>query len=180
MQIQVAFRNVEPSEAIKEYAREKVGKVQKYLDGPIEANVTVQVQKHRHEVDVNIFAGGLKIHGSETTGDLYSAIDLVMDKLERQLRRYRDKLTNFGRNNRKGREVPYQLAVYEIEALVESPQPAKIMSESLTAKPMDVDEAAMQLDLSQDDFMVFINARTDTLNVIYRRSDGNFGLIEPQ
>lgn len=181
MQTQVTFRNVESSEAIKEYAREKVSKVQKYLDGPIEASVTVQVEKHRHQADVNIIASGLKIHSSETTGDLYSAIDLVMDKLERQLRRYRGKLKDFGRNHRRDREIPYQVAVFEPESVLEEETPRNIMSESLVAKPMDVDEAAMQLDLSQDDeFMVFINAKTDTLNVIYRRSDGNFGLIEPQ
>ena len=82
MQIQVTFRHVEPSQALKDYAREKVAKVQKYIDGPLECSVTLGVEKHRHVADVTIIAAGLKIHGSETTGDLYSAIDLVTDKLE--------------------------------------------------------------------------------------------------
>ncbi|KMY66856.1 hypothetical protein AAU61_12780 [Desulfocarbo indianensis] len=179
MQIQVTFRHVEPSEAVKEYAREKVGKLEKYLDGPVEANITLSVEKHRHDADVNVIASGLKIHGRETTGDLFSAIDLVMDKLEKQVRRYRDKLKNLGRNSRKGEEMSFKVDVFEADSFTE-PEPKMVQSHKLTAKPMDVDEAAMQLDLSEDDFLVFINARTGAMNVIYRRGDGEFGLIEPQ
>lgn len=180
MQIQVTFRHVEASEAVKEYARDKVGKLQKYLDGPVEAAVTLSVEKHRHEADVNLIASGMKIHGRETTGDLYSAIDLVMDKLEKQIRRYRDKLKDVGRRSRKiSAEQAIRVDIFEAESLPEE-SPRVIMSKSLTAKPMDADEAAMQLDLSEDDFLVFINERSKVLNVIYRRADGNFGLIEPQ
>jgi putative sigma-54 modulation protein len=176
----VTFRHVEPSESVKEYAREKVGKIQKYLDGPIEANVTLGVEKHRHEADVVIIANGLKIHGQETTGDLFSAIDLVMDKLDKQVKRYRDKLKNVGRGAKKGMEsVAIKVDVFEAESMADE-QPTVIKTQRLTAKPMDVDEAAMQLDLSRDDFLVFLNSRTEVLNVIYRRADGNFGLIEPQ
>ncbi len=179
MQIQVTFRHVEPSESVKEYAREKVGKIQKYLDGPIEANITLGVEKHRHEADVVIIANGFKIHGQETTGDLFSAIDLVMDKLDKQVKRYRDKLKTAGRGNKKATEVPFKVDVFEAESVSED-KPRIITTKSLTAKPMDADEAAMQLDLSRDDFLVFLNSRTEVLNVIYRRADGNFGLIEPQ
>jgi len=179
MQIQVTFRHVDSSEAVKEYAREKVGKLQKYLDGPVEANVTLSVEKHRHEADVVVVAGGVKIHGRETTGDLFSSLDLVTDKLEKQIKRYRDKIKSFDRNSRKGEEKPFKVDVFEAESVAE-PQPRVIKTKKLVAKPMVVDEAVMQLDLSQSDFLVFINARTDALNVIYRRSDGNFGLIEPQ
>lgn len=179
MQVQVTFRHVEATEAVKEYAREKVGKIQKYLDGPLDANITLSVEKHRHEADVNIIAAGLKIHGREVTGDLYSAIDLVMDKLETQVKRYREKLKGMARRNRKGAEMPFKVDVVEAQSVIEE-TPRIIMSKQLVAKPMDADEAAMQLDLSQDDFLVFINAHTEALNVIYRRSDGNFGLIEPQ
>lgn len=179
MQIQVTFRHVEPSESVKEYAREKVGKIQKYLDGPLEANITLGVEKHRHEADVVIIANGVKIHGQETTGDLFSAIDLVMDKLDKQVKRYRDKLKTAGRGSKKAAEVPFTVDIFEAESVSED-QPRIIRTKSLTAKPMDADEAAMQLDLSHDDFLVFLNSRTEVLNVIYRRADGNFGLIEPQ
>ncbi len=179
MQIQVTFRHVDPSEAVKEYATEKVGKLQKYLDGPVEANVTLTVEKHRHEADINIIASGLKIHGHETTGDLFSSIDLVMDKLETQVKRYREKIKKMYRKQPKGSERPYTLDVFQAESVAE-PEPQVITTQKLTAKPMDADEAAMQLDLSQEEFLVFINSRSETLNVIYRRGDGNFGLIVPE
>ncbi|MFH1059841.1 MAG: ribosome-associated translation inhibitor RaiA [Pseudomonadota bacterium] len=179
MQIQVTFRHLEPSEALKEYAHDKVGKVQKYLDGPLEAQVTLGVEKHRHMADVVIHASGVTIHGQETTGDLYSAIDLVMDKLEKQVKRYREKLKRINRAAPKDLEVAYKVDVFDSESLAEE-QPRIIKTKQLTAKPMDADEAAMQLDLSQGDFLVFINARSEALNVIYRRADGHFGLIEPQ
>ena len=137
------------------------------------------VEKHRHEADITLLASGLKIHGSETTGDLFSSLDLVADKLEKQIRRYRDKLKNINRDRPMPDERPFQVAVFESESVAE-PEPKVIETTKLTAKPMDVDEAAMQLDLSEDEFLVFINARSDSLNVIYRRNDGNFGLIEPQ
>jgi putative sigma-54 modulation protein len=179
MQIQVTFRHTEPSEAVKEYAQEKIEKLKKYLDGPVEAIITFTVEKHRHEADVTILASGLKIHGSETTGDLFSSMDLVIDKIEKQVKRYRDKLKNLGKGGRKGSERPFKVDVFEAESVVET-EPRIIETTKLTAKPMDVDEAAMQLDLSEDEFLVFINARNEMLNVIYRRNDGNFGLIEPQ
>ncbi|MBU1545101.1 MAG: sigma 54 modulation/S30EA ribosomal C-terminal domain-containing protein, partial [Proteobacteria bacterium] len=93
--------------------------------------------------------------------------------------RYREKLKNVGRSNRKGNEQQFKVDVFEAESFTEA-EPNVVHTHKLTAKPMDVDEAAMQLDLSQDDFLVFINARTDAMNVIYRRGDGDFGLIEPQ
>lgn len=180
MQVQVTFRNVDSSDAVKQYVADKIGKLEKYLEGPVEANVTLTVTKHRHDADVTISAAGFKIHGTETTGDMYSAVDLVADKLEAQVKRYRDKLKKYGRGQRRGPEIDFTVGVFEKESVAVEEQPRIITSKRLKAKPMHVDEAAMQLDLSQDDFLVFINAQSQALNVIYRRGDGNFGLIEPQ
>lgn len=180
MQVKVTFRHVDPSDAIKQYSNDKMSKLDKYLDGPAEAHVTLTVEKHRHEADVTITASGIKIHGTETTGDMYSAIDLVFDKLQKQIKRYRDKLKKFSRQKRRGPQQDFTLGVYEAESIAEEESPATITTKRLVAKPMHVDEAAMQMDLSQDGFLVFINAESLVLNVIYRRGDGNFGLIEPQ
>lgn len=179
MQTQVTFRHVEPSDALRDYATEKIGKVQKFLDGTLEANITLSVEKHRHEADVVIVANGYKIHSKETTGDLYSAIDLVTDKLEKQVKRYREKLKKTGRSPRKASDMPLKMDVFDSESIMEE-EFRVIKSKRLTAKPMDIDEAAMQLDLSDDDFLVFINERSESMNVIYRRADGHFGLIEPE
>jgi putative sigma-54 modulation protein len=91
----------------------------------------------------------------------------VVDKLDTQVKRYREKIKKMARGSRKGGEQPYKVDVFEAESVVE-PEPKVIHTTRLTAKPMDADEAAMQLDLSQEDFMVFINSRTEILNVIYR------------
>ena len=179
MQIQVTFRHVEPSDALRDYATEKIGKVQKFLDGTMDANITLSVEKLRHDADVVIMANGYKIHSKETTGDLYSAIDLVSDKLEKQVKRYREKLKKIGRTPRKSDDLGLKMEVFDSETVPDE-QMRLIKTKRLTAKPMDVDEAAMQLDLTEDNFLVFINERSAAMNVIYRRSDGHFGLIEPE
>ena len=104
----------------------------------------------------------------------------MVDKLDTQVKRYREKIKKMAKGSRKGSERAYKVDVFEAESVVDAAEPRVIHTTRLTAKPMDADEAAMQLDLSQEDFMVFINSRTEILNVIYRRGDGNFGLIEPE
>lgn len=179
MQIQVTFRRVESSEAIKEYAIDKVGKLKKFLDGSMDAQVTLSVEKHRHEADVVIFANGFKIHGREVTGDLYSAIDLVIDKLEAQIKRYRERLKKAGRTSRRGKELPMKVDVFALDEFeMEEPELKVVKTKSMVAKHMPVHEAAMQLDLDDGDFFVFINSQTEKLNVIYSRKDGNYGLVE--
>ena len=180
MQIQVTFRHVESSDALKEYAQEKIGKLKKFLDGNLEANVTLSVEKHRHVADVVILADGFKIHGKEVTGDLYSAIDLVVDKLEAQVKRYRERLKKVGRSQRRGKEVPMKVDVFAAQSLDdEEPQPKVVRSKNIVARPMLVGEAAMYLDLIDGDFFVFINAHDEELNIIYRRrQDGDYGLVE--
>ena len=177
MQVQVTFRHVESSEAIRDYALDKVGKLRKFLDGSMEAHVTLSVEKHRHEADVVILANGFKIHGREVTGDLYSAIDLVADKLEAQVKRYRERLKTAGRGSRRGKELPMKVDVFAAQSL-EQEEPKVIKTKSMVARPMAVQEAAMQLDLDEGEFFVFINEQTEKLNVIYSRKDGDYGLVE--
>ena len=179
MQIQVTFRHVESSDAIREYAMDKVGKLKKFLDGNMEAHVTLAVEKHRHEADMVILANGFKIHGREVTGDLYSAIDLVIDKLEAQIKRYRERLKKAGRNPRRGKELPMKVDVFAAQSMdEEQDEPRVIKTKSMVARPMPVQEAAMQLDLGEGEFFVFINSQTEKLNVIYSRKDGDYGLVE--
>ena len=178
MQIQVTFRHVESSDAIRDYATDKVGKLKKFLEGSIESHVTLSVQKHRHEADVVILANGFKIHGREVTGDLYSAIDLVIDKLEAQIKRYRERLKKAGRNHRRGKELPMKVDVFAATSLEQEDEPKVVKTKSMVARPMPVQEAAMQLDLDDGEFFVFINSQTEKLNVIYSRKDGDYGLVE--
>lgn len=175
MQLSVTFRHMEPSDALKDYARDKISRVEKYLDSALEAHVVLSVEKFRHIADVTILSNSLKINAQEQTEDMYSAIDMVVDKLERQLKRLKQKIKGRkGKNRVKHKEV-------RIDAIAEETEggPQVIRAHQVFAKPMDVDEAVLQIDLSSEKFLVFTNAETEKINVLYYRDDGNYGLIEP-
>jgi len=176
MQTSVSFRNLEPSEHLKAYVSEKLNRFDKLLDNPAEAGVVLVVEKHRHIAEVNITGDRLSINGKEETGDMYSAIDMVLDKLEKQLKRSKQKI----RERRAG-------AKGQTRAIREEPSPRteedfvrEVKIESLDVKPMDVEEAVLQMDLSDQSFLVFTNARSSLINVIYRRKDGHYGLVQPR
>jgi putative sigma-54 modulation protein len=177
MDIAVTFRHMEPTESLRTYAEEKISKIKRYLDFPIEAHVVLSVEKFRHIADVTLSVNGTWIKGIVETDDMYSAIDQVMDKLEKQVKRNRSKIRNRRTEDRRGEET---LSIEETEedtALgLNGPS---IEVEKMVAKPMDPEEAAMQLSISQQDFLVFRNSRSEEINVVYRRRDGNLGLIEP-
>jgi putative sigma-54 modulation protein len=177
MDITVTFRHMEPTETLKTYAEEKLSKIKKYLDYPIEAHIVLTVEKFRHMADVTLSVNGTRIKGVEETGDMYSAIDQVMDKIESQVKKYRSKIRNRKSESIKGEET-FVLEETETTASISAEEPV-IEAERFNAKPMDPEEAAMQLSTSPQDFFVFRNARSREINVIYRRKDGNLGLIEP-
>ena len=174
MDITVTFRHVDSTESIKEYAEDKLSKIDKYFDFPIEAHVVLTAEKFRRMADVTLNVNGTVIKAEEETEDMYSAIDQVMDKIEIQVKRYRDKI----RKKRTKSENPLNAGQTE-EAVDSGADEPGIVAEKLVAKPMDPEEAAMQFTMSQQDFLVFRNSRSGDLNVIYKRKDGNLGLIEP-
>jgi putative sigma-54 modulation protein len=178
MQVSVTFRKVEASEPLRNYAMEKLHRIKRYVEDPIEAHVVLSVEKFRHLAEVSINANGLVINGAEETGDLYSAIDMVVDKLESQIKRHRRKLRQ--RKGDGGTRGQIKTSVREAEeGFGEEERPQVIQSEQVYAKPMDVEEAVMQLELARSEFLVFTNSKTKAINVLYRRKDGNYGLIEP-
>ena len=179
MQLSVTFRHMEASDALKDYAHEKISRLEKYLDSVLEANVVMSVEKFRHTADVTILSDGFKINGQEQTEDMYSAIDMVVDKLERQVKRHRQKLKGRKTGKRKPKDqITGEIAV-EPEDEAEGASRV-VRTRQAFAKPMDVEEAAMQLDLSSDSFLVFTNSSTEQINVLCRLEDGNYELIEPQ
>ncbi len=174
MMITVTFRRMEPTESLRVYAEEKLSKIKKYLDSPMEAHAVLEVDKFRHMVDVTVNVDGTRIKAYEETEDMYSAIDMVMDKIENQVKKHRAKIRERRAENIKGEQA------LASEAAVEgAPDEPTILVEKLVAKPMDPEEAAMQLSASRQDFLVFRNARSREINVTYKRKDGNIGLIEP-
>jgi putative sigma-54 modulation protein len=176
MDITVTFRHMEPIESLKSYAEEKVSKINKYLDSPLEAHVVMTVEKFRHQADITLSVNGTLIKGVEETGDMYSAIDQVMDKIEKQVKRHLSKIRDRRSENLKNEDR--SVGEDADERVLAQDEPV-IEVEKMIAKPMDPEEAAMQLNLSRRDFLVFRNAKSREINVIYKRGDGNLRLIEP-
>ncbi|HDZ89749.1 MAG: ribosome-associated translation inhibitor RaiA [Deltaproteobacteria bacterium] len=170
MEITVTFRHTEPIESLRIYAEEKVSKIKKYLDVPLEAHVVLTVEKFRHIADVSLRVNGTPIKAVEETGDMYSAIDQVMDKIENRVKKHISKIRDHRPENEKAETGE------PLDAGQEGPV---IEVEKMVAKPMDPEEAAMQLSLLRQDFLVFRNAKSREINVIYRLANGNMGLIIP-
>ncbi len=181
MQTNITFRNLDATEAIKSYAREKVDRVNKYLDRASEAHVVLALERHLHHADITIHAGPFFLRGKEKSEDMYASIDLAMDKIERQLKRYKEKLKSHRAQPHHG-EVAAVRVRHDVVNLEGPEQPdAKpqiIRTNEFNVKPMSVEEAVMQMDLIHNDFLVFQNAVSQEVNVVYRRKDGNYGLIE--
>jgi putative sigma-54 modulation protein len=169
---------MDASDALKNYVQERTARLTKYIDRPLDSQVTLTVQKFRQIADVVINADGIRIAGQEAHEDMYAAIDLVMDKIERQVKKYKGKIRKHKPSQ--GREIRWTREIYEQESFEDNREPVVVRTENYFVKPMSVDEAAMQMDLSHQDFLVFNNASTQTVNVLYKRKDGNYGLIVPQ
>lgn len=174
MQTSVTFKNLESSDHLKSYISDKLDRFDKFLYNPAEASVVLSVEKFRHIAEVNIVGDRLTINGKEETEDMYSAIDIVLDKLEKQIKKNKQKTRE--RRTGKGKT---KVVTPEQASLLEDELERRVMIKNIDYKPMDVDEAIMQMDLVSDSFLVFTNARSERVNVLYRRKDGNYGLIQP-
>lgn len=173
MNIIINGKHLDVTPALRSYAEEKVKKFERYIADISEAVVTMSVEKFRHKVEVLLKVNGVMIQAESVTGEIYSSIDEVSEKLERQVKRYKEKLTN----RRKGTSGKH------IETPAKSTRAPEhgviIKNKRFELKPMSPDEASMQMELLDKAFYVFINDLSGDINVIYRRNDGNFGLIEP-
>ena len=175
MQTSVTFKNIDPSDNLKEYVGDKLNRFDKYLDNPAEASVVLAVEKFRHSAEINIFGDRLNLTAKEETNDMYSAIDMVLDKLEKQIKKSKEKI----RERRSGSKSRSREMIAEQAEILEDESGRQIRVQNIEYKPMDIEEATMQMDLLSDNFLVFTNARTDKVNVLYRRKDGHYGLIQP-
>ncbi len=175
MQTSVTFKKIDPSDHLSAYVGDKLDRFDKYLDNPASANVVLSVEKFRHTAEINIIGDRLNIIGKEETEDMYSSIDKVMDKLDIQIKKNRGKVHDH-KGQRRGR---INELTEEGGLMSEDSQGPAIRVQPIEYKPMDTEEAVLQLDLIKDNFLVFTNARTDAVNVLYRRKDGDLGLIQP-
>jgi len=175
MQTSVTFKNLDSSDHLKSYVGDKLDRFDKFLDNPAEANVVLAVEKFRHIAEINISGDRLSIIGKEETVDMYSAIDMVLDKLEKQIKKNKEKI----RERRSAAKNRTRSIPDEEINLPDEDIERQIKIRNIEYKPMDVEEAVLQMDLIEDNFLVFTNARSDQINVLYRRRDGHYGLIQP-
>ena len=181
MQVNITFRNMFATDALRSHVQERLAKVaDKYLDKVTEAHVTLSLERYLHHADINLHAGHFHVRGKEKSEDMYASIDMAIDKIERQLKKHKVRLKNH-RPAHVHAHGPVRVR-YEVFSATEDDfgmRPEIIRSDEFLAKPMSVEEALMQMDLLNNDFLVFTRPETTDVNVIYRRKDGNFGLIAP-
>ena len=177
MRFSFTFNNVEPSDHLRQYARRRMEKLGRFFgkDPDIETQVVLNVDKFRHRADVQMNGEGLHIKADEVSDDMYATIDLITAKLEAQIKKFISK----GRETRRSRGTS-QIDVFSYQVVNEEGQRRIVGREHFSPKPMEADEAAMQLDSQEFEFLVFLNAAVDRVNVIYRRRNGDYGLIDPQ
>lgn len=170
MQISVTFRHIEPSEALKNYVTDRLQKFKRYLDGPVDAHVVLGLEKFRHLADVTIDSNGRIIKGREENADMYAAIDLVMDKIDMQLKKLRDKLRDKGGRSR---------AATPVSAAEEGPASPQVRRKRVEVPALLMADALELLQGSSNELLVFTNVATGSLSILYRRQDGSFVLVEP-
>lgn len=174
MNILIRGKHIEVTDALKEYVLKRVGKLEKYSDEFTDVKVTLLVEEGRHRVEVTAPIHGIILRGEEESADMYASIDLVIEKLERQIDKYRTRI-----NKRMRSKV---LKDHETEHPVEPvDEDEKIVRDKkFPLKPMSVDEAIMQMNLIGHTFFVFMNSDSQAVNVVYRRHNGDYGLLEPE
>jgi len=187
MQVTVAARHMDLTDGLRDHVERALDKVTSHFDRVTDADVVLTVEKNRHIAEITLKApNGLRIHSREATDDMYASVDAVVDKLDRQARRYKDRLTQFHTRVPETPEDDYQHDIIEFSENggsgggVEVQPHRVVVRKQLPMRPMSVEEAAMLLDLGDDEFLAFRNADTQRVNVLYKRHDHTFGLIEPQ
>ncbi len=196
MQFAVTFRHMEPTEALKSYARERMERVRKYLPDPISCHVVMSTERHNHRIDVTFqLHNGLAVSGHEITENMYSSIDLCIAKIERQVRKYKGKLEGMRARPHGIVAMPWSHSIVN-EAFGANGEPVNghaaddnhatgttptfnvIRTEKFHAQPMSVSDAIVQLNLLNEPFLVFRQETGGNVAVVYKRDDGSYGLIE--
>ena len=174
MKFNIHGKKLEVTESIKGYIENKIGRLDKYFDNPdnITATVSIKLSGKKQVVEVTINTHSFVIRGEESNNDLYASIDLVSDKIERQIRKNK---TRMHKKINKDKIKDFNLA-YESEP--EEKNDIIVKRKVIETKPMDEEEAILQMELLGHDFFVFKNANTDEFNIIYKRKEGNYGIIE--
>lgn len=173
MKFIISGKNIEVTDGLREMVQEKIGKLSRYFNDSTEIIVTMSVEKDRQKIEVTIPMKGSIIRAEQVSNDMYVSIDLVEEIIERQLRRYKNKLVE---KKQSGGFTPEF-----IEDDIDEEEPVRIIrTKKFAMKPMDAEEACIQMELLGHNFFVFRNADTDEVNVVYKRKGNTYGVIEPE
>jgi putative sigma-54 modulation protein len=168
MDITISFRHINADDVLRKYVEEKLSRLQKYVETPLDVHVVLSLERtYRHRVDVMCTMNGVVINAHEVMNDMYAAVDSIVDTLEARLKRYRDKVKRY----REERPKPSSAGLEEDVSSI-------IVMRTIDAKPMDPEEAVMQLRASGDSFIIFRDTERGNVCVMYKTRDGNFNLIE--
>lgn len=173
MKVTVVTKNIELTPALKDMVEKKVSKLDKYFESNVDAKATLSVQKNRHRVEIAIPFNGILLRAEEITDDMYKSIDRVEEKLERQIRKQRTKLSRRINGSLRFAEVATDKFEEEYEGEL-------VKTKRFAVKPMNIDEAILQMELIGHNFFVYKDADTNNISVLYKRKDGDYGLLEPE
>lgn len=175
MRFTITGKNIEVTEGLRSAIIEKIGKLDKYFSTEMDATVTLSVEKERQKIEVTIPVKGNIIRAEEVSNDMYVSIDLVEEIIERQLRRYKTKLVDA-----KQAAAEFSKSYIEKDYDDDDAEVKIVRSKRFGIKPMNPEEACVQMELLQHNFYVFLNSETDEVNVVYKRKNNTYGLIEPE
>ncbi len=177
MQSTITFKKIDTSVSLKSYVKKKLDKFDKMLDSPGEAHVVLSVEKIRHIAEITLTCDRLKIHAKEDSESMYSSIDALMDIVKSQIKKNKEKIKQHMSGNKqsiKNKAVEQSLE----NEFRDNPTIDQIIYETIDYKPMDIDDAVVELNSGKQSFFVFNNARTEQLNVLYKHNNGKLGLIQ--
>jgi putative sigma-54 modulation protein len=187
MDIKIRGKNVELTPALKGYIEEKMGRLEKYFDQVKAVDVALTVEKNKsientQKAEVTVFVNGSAIRGEEASVSMYSSVDIVVEKLERQLKKYKSRIYTSMRDrktDKKPKGAPDE-SEFTPDVVHESGEPMIARTKVVDLRPMTASEASLQMELLGHDFHLFLNTDTGAVNLVYRRRDGNYGLLIPE
>ncbi len=181
MSVDITGRHIEITEPLRKFTTDRLERLRGIIDEILEVHFILTVEKHqRHVAEVNIKTRRDFYHAEEVSKDMYTSIAAVLDKIEKQILKHKERNVTRKRHNNNAGGVITTTSVVEVEEVLGQGLPRIIRSHEVAAKPMSVDDAALECGASDGDFLVFRNADTERINIVYKRKDGNIGWIEPE
>lgn len=176
MKISVTFRNLDGEDRQREYVDDRLKKLEKYVDHPVEAHVVLSVEKFRNEAEINLSASGISMNAKEEAKDMHLAIDAAIEKIERQLKKRKEKILSQKTNS--GRSENADEADQDVEDVEETIDERVVEMKKIVLKPMSLDEAMIAIETSKNKFIIYRDSSTENVSVIYIRDDGKYTLLE--